>query len=900
MSDDSRWRRYWRSVNARLRPGVDDELAFHVEMRTRELVGRGLDPETAAREAERRFGDRQRVRHQLERIERKRGYRLRLMFFFEELWQDVRYGIRGLRKRPGFTFAAASSLALGIGATTTVLSIVDPVLFRPLQVREADRLAVIGAETRNLPAVSPLISLPTIDDIGRLGIFTDVAGARMELGGARPAEAAQGERRLFFFVTGRFFPLFGVSPVIGRLFGVDADVRREPVVVLSHRYWQTVYRADPKALGQSLFLNGVPLTIVGVAPKDFRGVEHVVQPDFFVPAGVEDLITPGLNIRSCRACGSYLAVGRLAPGRSIDQLRAALIPLARQLATDYPELGDGYRFRAFTERQAHLDIAAAPLIGPVSAVFLALAGLVLLAACVNATNLVLTRASGRRTELTLRLALGASRHRVARQLLTENVVLGLVGLAGGYLVALGAAAWVNRVPMPADLPLVFGATIDGRVLGLTFGVALVTALLAGIAPAMFGSRDGVQQRLKEGARGSIGRGGDRFRAVLVVGQVAASLVVLVFAGLFGTSVRRAAAIDLGFEPERALKVQIDAGYARYDEPTARRAFDRLEQRARQMPGVEAVSWSAGVPLTGSPGFVTNLYPDDQSAISSRSGSIGGWVMGVGPEYFSVMGIRLLEGRGFRREDSTAGIEVAVVNEKAAELLWPGRSPIGRTVRLGPNERPLTVVGVVKTGRYVLVGESPKPFVYRPFSQAFATYAYLMVRTGADPGAVIPPLQTALREADQNLIPAKIETMRQVVNDGFNGLLLLRLGAIIAAAIGVMALVLTIVGLYGVIAYSVAQRTQEIGVRIALGASPSTVVTGILGQGVRLAGAGIAIGLGLATLVTRGAADLLVGVKALDLGVFVSVAGALVLISLGSAFIPARRAAKLDPVKALRE
>jgi predicted permease len=528
-----------------------------------------------------------------------------------------------------------------------------------------------------------------------------------------------------------------------------------------------------------------------------------------------------------------------------------------------------------------------------------LAGLVMLASCVNATNLVLTRASGRRAELVLRLALGASRARVARQLLTESVLLGLVGLVGGYGVALLAAGWFNRIDFRDEIPIAIQASVDARVLGLAAIIALITALLGGIAPALVGSRAGMAERLKQGGRGTIGRGGQRFRAFLVVGQVAASLVVLTFAGLFNASVRRAARLELGFEPKGVFQTQVDANLAGYDSVAARKAFDRVGEAVRQVPGVAAVAWAQGVPFTSSPGLIENLYPEDRSVVGSKSGAIGGWLSGIGPEFFTVMGIRILEGRPFRAEDDTSSGRVAVVNQRAAELLWPRRSPVGRTFRLHPDGPAITVVGLVRTGRYLVIGESPKPFVYLPFAQRFSSFAFLTIRAAGDPVALYPAVRRAIQSADQGLIPANMTTMADVVSNSFNGLLPLRLGAIIASGIGIMAMLLTIVGLYGIIAYSVAQRTQEIGVRIALGASPGAVIRAVLGQGATLAAGGVVIGLVVALLVTRAAAGMLVGVDATDVRIFGSVVGILAVITLASAFLPARRAARLDPVRALR-
>jgi predicted permease len=901
VSDDRRWRRYWRALCARFGRDVDEELRFHVEMRASELAEKGMDPEAAAREAERRFGNRREVRRRLDRIERRRRGLLRFGFLLEELWQDIRYGIRGLLHRPSFTIAAASSLALGIGATTAVLAIVDPLLFRSLGVPAADELVVIGAVNKSVHVVAPLVSVPAGRELAARGdLFTDVALMRMQIGAVRLTGSGQGERRLFFFVSGRYFPLFRVRPAAGRLLIDDDDRRKAPVVVLAHRFWKEAYRADPMVIGRPLYVNGLPLTIVGVAPPGFQGVEHLVAADFFVPIGVESVVWPtGRDSGECPACPNFQVIARRAGGRSVADIQRVLDVESRRMIHDVPDLGEGYRLLAFPEPAARLTIAAASTLGTVGTMFLGLAGLVLLAGSVNATNLVLTRASSRKTELNLRLALGASRGRLARQLLTENVVLALVGLAGGYVLAWLLAVWLERLPIPFDFPLGWHVAIDRRTFGFGAAIAVGSGLLAGLGPALLYSGRDVQRRLREG-RGGVGRGGERVRSALVLGQVAASVVVLVFAGLFVSSIRQAEAIDTGLVGDQVVTMGIDATLARYDRAKALLAYDRIERELKSLPMVTNVALTTGIPLSPSMGITVSLYSDETIADRRTGDGIGSLAASVGPDYFTTMGIPILEGRAFRLEDDRAGARVAIVNQRAAELMWPGRSPIGRRFRLGPGEPFLEVVGIAKTGRYILIGESPTPFVYQPFKQGIDDLdAFVAVKVRGEPELAFGALRAAVDRADPSLVPSKLTTLRTRIDDGFNGLLPVRLGAVIASLAGVLALLLTVVGLYGLIAYGVAQRTREIGVRIALGASPGAVVGGILGQGARLAGAGIVVGLAVAVLVTRKAAGLLIGVPTTNPAVLGAVALALLGVALGSAFLPARRAARLDATQALR-
>ncbi len=670
--------------------------------------------------------------------------------------------------------------------------------------------------------------------------------------------------------------------------------------MLTHRFWIRRYHGDPAAIGRSLWINGIPFSIIGVAPPDFQGIEHITQPDFFVPIGAQRYLRiDGATPEDCQACTDYLVVGRLKPGRSVADLQAGLDVIGDRFRSTVRELGEGYRLLGFSERRARITISAAPFLGSVGLVFLALAGLVLVASSVNATNLVLTRATARRTELTLRLALGASRSRLVRQMLVENVVLSLGGLGAGLAIAWVAVHSIGGLPLSSDFPVQWRFSLDLRTFWLATAIAIACGLVAGLGPALLASRGSVQRRLKEGARGSVGKGGDRFRAALVTGQIAASVVVLVFAGLFSASLRRATAIDLGIEPDRVLKQLFDASLARYTPAQALQGFDRIEREVKQVPGVVSTAWTTGLPLSASAGTLLNVYREAPTAATNANDGLGTWMNAVGPEYFATMGIPMIEGRTFQLADDSLAPPVAIVNQRAADLLWPGQPAVGKKLWLEPNRPGREVVGIAKTGKYVMIGESPRPFVYVPFKQAFEPYAYLVVRTQSDPMAAAGLVRKAIERADPALVPATLSSMRAMVDDGFNGLLLLRVGAIVATAIGLAALVLTVVGLYGLIAYSVAQRTQELGVRMALGAAPGQIVRSILAQGGRLAAVGIAIGLGLALVVQRIAAGLLVAGRGNGL-VFVATALILVVVTLGSTLLPARRAASLDPVQAIRE
>ena len=897
MKGDSGWQRYWRYLSARFHRDVDDELAFHLNMRAAELQQRGLPAETAKLEAHRRFGDRTRIRATLHRIEKNRGHRMKLSFLLDELLQDVRYGVRGLLKRPGFALMTASSLALGIAATTVVLSLIDTYLLRPLPVRNPGELVVVGAGNRASGGlVAGLIGLPTVRDIAaRPDLFQGAAATTMVLAAARQAEGEPAERGIFLAVTGNYFSLLGVSPSIGRLLTADDDSRRERVIVLSHRQWTSRHAGDPAVVGKTIRLNTVEFVVIGVAPEGFHGTEHLFDPAGYVPSSAVSVLDPAAgNVETRRDAGRFTVIGRRQPNRTVAEIGSALGILAKEIETAYPEVGEQFRLVPFLESRARPNMPSAGGMFAASVVAATLALLVLLTAAVNATNLILARGSTRATELAVRQALGASRARLVSQLLTETLLLALLALVGGWGLAQLAVGAFNRIPLELDdLPLTWGITLDLRVFGMTVVVTLLIGLIAGVGPALSASRFALQQRLREGGRAGLSRRGRRARSALVVAQVAASLVVLVCAGLFLASAKQAGMVDLGFRPDHLLTLGVDAGLAHYDQPTARAAFDRIERAVAEVPGVRSAAWANTVPIKR--GAATM-----QEAKGDGDATVGLMTAAVGPGYFEVLEMPLLEGRGFALTDDSTRAGVVVVNRRAAESLWPGKSAIGRVIRLDRTGPPLEVIGVVKDSKYLLIAEAPRPYVYLALAQNYAPTVFLHIRTSVDPAGLIVPVRSAVASVDNDLTPFAVTSMDAVLETSPNGILLFKMGAGFATAIGLLALALTLAGLYGVIVFSVAQRTREIGLRMALGATSWTVVRSILADGAKLALGGIVIGVVGAVLVSRMLGGLLVGSRAADIGIVAAVAIGLGLAALLSTYLPARRAARIDPVKALNE
>ncbi len=895
MKEDTTWQRYWRYLTARFRGEVDDEIAFHIEMRARELEHQGLPPDQALGEARRRFGDQMEIRSTLQRIEEKRGRRMNLSFLLSELGQDIRYGVRGLLKRPGFTLMTASSLAMGIATTTVVLSIIDAFLLRPLAARKPSELVVIGSGTKaGGPLVAGLIGLPTVRELAtRTDLFQGVSATWSIIAAARPTESDPAERGIYLAVTGNYFSMLGVSPVVGRMLTADDDDRRERVVVLGNREWRSRFGGDANIVGKTIRINTVPFVIVGVSPAAFQGTEHIFDPVGFVPLGTRIALDPAsTGWESVRQAG-LTVVARRQPNRSMAEIGSAIGTMARDIEKAHPEVGEQYRLVAYPESRARPNLPSAGTMVPVAVALALMSLLVLTTAAVNATNLILARGTTRATELAVRQALGASRGRLVSQLLTETLLVALVGLIGGLGLARLAIKAMTSIPLRFNgLSLNWGPQLDARVFAMAAAVTVVVGLIAGLGPALSASSFQLQQRLREGGRAGLSPRGRRARSALVVAQVAASVVVLATAGLFLTSARQAQKVDPGFPVDHLLNFGVDASLAHYDKATTLAALDRIQRAVAEVPGVRSVAWSNAVPIKQGTDGLSDLRADGDTPV-------GAFHAAVAPGYFATIGIPILEGRDFALTDDTAHARVVIINQRAAEALWPGKSAVGRMVRLERDAPPVEVVGVARDSRYLVLTESPRAFFYRPLAQVYGAGVFLNVRTTVEPGSLVGPIGSAVARADRDLAPFDIQTMKEILDTHPNGTLVMWVGAAFAASIGFLALVLTLVGLYGVIAFSVAQRTREIGVRIALGATWWTVVRSVLFDGGKLAFGGIGIGLVLAVLIGRLMGGLLVGNRA-DLLIYTAVATGLALAALVSAYLPARRAARIDPVKALSE
>ena len=899
MRNDPWWRRYWRSLG--FGPEVAAELQFHLDLLTKDLIAKGMDPAAAAAEASRRFGDKRRVQADLEQIERSRGRRLRFGLWLSELLADIRYGARVLFKRPGFTAAAALSLGLGISTATVVLTVVDKWMLRPIAVDHPNELMVMGATTKAFPGFAvPTIPLPAIRELDtRKDLFEAVGAWRIRDLGLRVG-GGKSELSFFLATTGNYFDLIHVRPALGRTYS-EADSRdRQRVIVINNSFWRRRLGADPNVVGTTVALNGLPFTVIGVGPPSFEGTEMILGIDGYLPVGAErDLSTTPTNDETDWVAGGYEAIARRRPGQSVERVRTGIDALVSGMRAAHPELPSDFRIIAYSELGARPTISVATMFPVAASILGVLAALVLGVATVNVANLILARASTRTAELSVRLAMGASRARLIRQLLTESALLGILGLGVAVVLATIAVRAMNGAPKIGNVPLRFDMSLDGRVLAMSAAIAILAGMLSGVGPALVASRGELQQKLRRAGRSGGGGPGRGFRSFLVAAQVAVALVALIGAGLFVQSARHAAELDLGFDPRLVMTTTVNGGHSRYTAATAAPVFERVVQAVRQLPGVTAADWIEGTPLTGSAGKFRDVFLGTTDQQTDKRGAVAGVTSTVGADYFAVARMHLLAGRLFTIRDDSTAHRVAVVSSKAAKDFWPGRDPLGQRFRLEAAGPEIEVIGVVNDSRVVTIFEAPRPVAYLPWSQAGGAMSTLVVRMASkDPGAAAR-IREVFASVDPQLTPYGFGWFDDIVHDSPNGLMTVRLGAQLVAAIGILALILTIVGLYGVLSFAVTQETREIGVRMALGAEPRSIIRRVLVRGGRVVGMGMLAGLLLAIAATRLAGGLLVGVSPNDFGTFAGVAVGLALIALVAALLPARRAARLDPVQALR-
>jgi len=889
------WRRYLRFWGNDLAADVDDELRFHIESRVQEYLDMGLTPDDARAEAMRRFGNVAAVRRSCQEIDQLTDHERRRADMWDALLQDLRYAARTLLRSPGFTLVALLTLALGIGANTAILSVVNGVLLRPLPYPSPDGLVRVYTAFRGSGTPRYSMSQPEFMDYKSLAhVFENAAaytGATLTLTGgcATTSGACEPERVRGIAATRDLFPVLGVSPLRGRNFeGDEGRTGREPVVIVTHAFWQNRFGGSPDLLGRVLTLNGVSRRVIGILPPDVT----LARAEAFIPIYINPDSLAG------RASNYLSGVARLGPNVTVARAQMELDALTRATAAKFPNVYPSSMGYGATVISMHDAIVGD--VRPALLILLGAVGLVLLIACANVANLLLARGEARQREIAVRLALGANRRRVIRQLLTESTVLALAGGAAGTLLAwwgMKALLAVN----PEAIPRLELVHIDLTVGLLTLGVALITGLLFGLAPALRMARPELQSSLKEGTRGgSVGRAQQRLGRVLVAGEVALAVVVVIGAALLVRSFWALRNVDPGFDPSNVLAVDIALPPARYDPNATTQFYRQLVERMAALPGVTVAAAASDLPpVAGGNNWDIEILG---RARAPGEAAPSPNVRVVTDGYFSALRIKATRGRVFGEEDAGASQLMAVINETAERTVWRGANPIGHQIRFAPDEPWLTVVGVARDVRSMGLSEDVTPEVYLLHEQLPAITKetertmYVVARTAGDAAALAPAARRAVRELDPLLAITGIRTMTEMIDRSVAGP---RFTMLLLGVFGAVALVLAAVGIYGIMAHAVKRRTREIGIRMALGARPSDVLRLVVVQGMSLAGVGLGVGVLVALAATRLMTRLLFGVSANDPLTFVSIVVLLAAIALLASWLPARRAVSTDPTLALR-
>jgi predicted permease len=850
------------------------------------------------------------------------------------LWQDLRYGTRLLRQNYGFTLIAVLSLALGIGANTALFSVVDAVLLKKLPVQEPDRLVFFrsltvrdfsvggyngNTETDAATGLTSRTSFPYISftrmreqesALSELFAFGGV-GVNVNIDGQADVASAQA-------VSGNYFKGLGVGPMLGRLLTGDDDrAAASPATVISHRFWELRFRSDPAAIGKQVSVNNVSFTIVGVTPPEFSGAMQVgSSPDLSFPLAMEPQVSAGRSRQAGAGQWWLKLMGRLKPGATTEQARAGLEAIFQQSVVEHRitrqnlarsqgqtplpsiEPKDYPRFVLDSGSQGEMDVRrryASQLY-----LLLGVVGLVLLIACANVANLLLARAASRHKEIAVRLALGASRFRLIRQLLTENVLLAALGATLGIVFALWIKDGLLTVGswggggMSALAP-----QLDLRVLGFTAGLALLTGILFGLAPALRATRVDLTPSLKESARSSSGVSRSVLSKALVVAQVAMSLVLLVGAGLFVRTLRNLQNVETGFDTQRLLLFSVSPNLIGYQGDRLADLYKRIFERLEAIPGVNAATFSRNALLSGSASGRGVVFADAEASARRRGENEEIRIHQVRENYLEAMETPLLAGRQLGAQDDVRAPRVAIVNQNFAQRFFPDESPLGKRFGFDPR-RPaeIEIIGVAKDAKYESLRSEITPTVYLPWLQELGGVGAMTfeVRTANDPMSVVPAVRQAVREVDANLPLVGIRTQAEQISQSLRTE---RLFTRLLSFFGMLALVLAAIGLYGVMAYSVAQRVREIGIRMAIGAQTRDVLRLVIGQGMILALVGVGVGLLASFWLTRLMSGLLFGVSTTDPLTFAAIAVLLTLIALLACYLPARRATKVDPLVALR-
>jgi predicted permease len=816
----------------------------------------------------------------------------------ETLLQDIRYGVRMLAKNPGFMIVSIITLALGIGVNTAIFSMVDAFLLRPLPVNDPSRIAVLAYQQQH-QNIQTQFSVADYRDIQNQtsGVFSEVFGYVFGMDGL--SVDGKADRIMTNYVTGNYFSALGIKPALGRfILPSEGEVANaDPVMVLAYSYWQTHFGGDPQIVGRKVSVDGHPVTIIGVAPKGFVGLYPIISVQGYLPLGMLPIEGQATDFMTNRQIRGTPVLARLRPGTTLAQAQAVLAIVSQRLSQEHPDADKDLSVQAFPELRARPNPDPNNTVLVVGGLFLGLAGMVLLLACVNVANILLVRATVREREMAIRAALGAARNRLIRQLMTESIVLALLGGVAGILLGIWGSSMLASVNIQTDLPINFDFGFDWRVFAYATAAALVTGVVVGIVPAIRASRGNLSAILHEGGRGVVGSK-NRLRTTLVVAQVAGSLMLLVIAGLFTRSLSKVQRTDLGFNPDHVLNIAMDPNEIGYNQAQTRDFYKNLLGRVRSIPGVVAVSEASSTPL----GYYNNgdkltiegyQPPPGQPAPSSLYVAISG-------DYFQTMGISMLRGRSFAGADDENAQYVAIISNEMAKKFWPNMDPIGHQFKMATEDKhSIAVVGVAGDARFQGVTGQVNPVFYVPFAQHQVgnSLEILQIRTAGSSQTMTPEIERVIELLAPQLPLFDVQTMNQALNT-LNGLLFYKIGAVLAAVLGILGLILAIVGVYGVVSYAASQKTHEIGVRMALGAQPSDILRMVFREGFLIVAVGLILGIAGALAAGRVVGSFLT-VSAQDPVTYVAVTGLLTIVALAACFIPARRAMRVDPMVALR-
>lgn len=893
------------NLNIPAESALAEELAQHLEDRYNDLVRGGTAPGDARRQVLAELDSTRPLSafasaQRLPRHDTVPAGDARLGSLLEGIWRDLRYSLRGMRKSPVFVTFVVLTLALGIGANTTVFTVLNTLILNPLPARDPARLAVLaGAEADASKIRSPFpISYPDLQDYRtQNAVFDSLAGFTSPRGITHQEEGAA-EVLFAELVTGNYFATLGIAPSIGRFFAPEEDVPGAPAVaVMNYASWQTRFGGTPDIIGRTVRLNDIVFTVVGVAPRGFIGVNAIFGPDFWLPAATAERVWPAQmrNVLRQREQAAFLGLARYRPHSTQAQAQANIAAIASSLARAYPATNDGHTAIVRPIRDAILATAGGGTSGQIvfaGAALLVVVGIVLLIACSNVANLLLARSAARRHEIAVRLAMGASGARLVRQLLTEALLMSLLGGAAGLLLGyMGLQLLFGALPGSANFA---SPRFDALVFGYALSLSLVTAFVFGAAPALRASRVSLAESLQETSR-TMGRSrrSVSLSNALLVGQVAFSFLLLVTAALFLRSIGRAYEMDPGFQTSHLAVLSTNAGQAGYTRTQTKAFYKEVRDRVGRMPGISSVAWSSNMPLWAR---AANGIQVEGRERRSANDTIRTITSTVDRGYFETAGIRMIAGREFTDFDRDFSTPVAIVNQAMAREFWPGGA-LGRRIQLPGETQFREIIGVARTANYTAWGEPPQFCVYVPLEQNYSDTMALYVRTQGDPLLEIAPVEREIHAVAPQIVVTMPRTGRQII-DG--GLFSARMGVVMLSVFGLLALALAGIGLYGVLAYAATRRQREIGLRMALGASRASVLRMIVGEGLSLVLVGAGIGLAVSLLAGSVLSRMLYGVSATDPLSIAAAAAVLAAVALLACYLPARRATRVDPLASLRE